>query len=238
MKIQVVSRSVEGFNSLEQFVSSDGGVLLLDKDIEWTSFDVVKKVRSMLQVKKVGHAGTLDPLATGLLILCSSKMTKSIDTYQQKEKEYTGVFTLGAVTESYDAATTIQFVSMPDNISDDMIRTNTQRYVGRISQIPPMYSAVKVGGKRLYTHARKGNVIERKPREVTITLFDIWKIENPDVYFTVICSKGTYVRTLVHDFGQDLSCGAYLKNLRRTRIGEYHVDHAWTIDSIKKAIEN
>lgn len=238
MKIQVVSRSVEGFNSLEQFVSSDGGVLLLDKYIEWTSFDVVKKVRSMLQVKKVGHAGTLDPLATGLLILCSNKMTKTIDTYQQEEKEYTGVFTLGAVTESYDTATNIQFVSMPDTVSDDMIRTNTQRYVGKISQIPPMYSAVKVGGKRLYTHARKGNVIERKPREVTVTSFDIWKIEKPDVYFTVICSKGTYVRTLVHDFGQDLRCGAYLKNLRRTRIGEYHVDDAWTIDSIKKAIEN
>ena len=225
---------VQGFNTIEQFITDDGGVLLVDKFVDWTSFDVVNKIRSMFHLRKVGHAGTLDPLATGLLILCSNKMTKSIHIYQEEEKEYTGTFVLGAVTASYDTATESQNIKSVQGISDEFIRMNAQKFIGTITQIPPMYSAAKVGGKKLYELARKGKEIERKPKEITISAFNIHWTELPEIDFLVTCSKGTYIRSLVHDLGQELGCGAYLKNLRRTRIGTYNLDEAWTIDSLKE----
>ncbi|MBN1446857.1 MAG: tRNA pseudouridine(55) synthase TruB [Bacteroidetes bacterium] len=222
---------------MEQFASVEGGVLLLDKPSSWTSFDVVKKVRATLRVRKVGHAGTLDPMATGLLVLCSGPMTKRIDTYQAQEKTYTGTLRLGAVTPSFDAETPPTDEKPYDGISTELLRNTTVQFTGEIRQIPPMYSAVKVDGKRLYALARKGKEIEREARIVRVQHFDIDRVNLPEVDFTVICSKGTYVRTLVHDMGQTLGCGAYLTALRRTAIGSLQVADAWTIDAIVQATE-
>ena len=226
----------QGFNTVEQFRSPVGGVLLVDKPQGWTSFDVVKKVRGTLRVKKVGHAGTLDPMATGLLILCSAGMTKKIEAFQALAKVYDGRFRLGAVTPSYDAETETREHRPLGDVDDSRVRTAALAFVGQIEQLPPMYSAVKVEGKRLYKLARKGEVVERSPRTVTIERFDIGEIALPDVDFSVRCSKGTYVRTLAHDLGQQLGCGAYLTALRRTAIGNFTVDEAWTIDDIVAAV--
>ncbi len=223
-----------GFNTIEQFRTPEGGVLLVDKPQKWTSFDVVKKVRGTLRVKKVGHAGTLDPLATGLLILCSGKMTKKIDAYQAQMKAYSGTMQLGAVTASYDADTPPESEKDISGISTDAILGEAASFVGEIEQLPPMYSAVKVEGQRLYKLARKGKEIERKLRTVTVHRFTIDDVTLPAVDFTVECSKGTYVRTLAHDLGQRLQCGAYLTALRRTAIGEHQVSDAWTIDQISE----
>ena len=222
----------QGFNTIEQFRSHTGGVLLLDKPQGWTSFDVVKKVRSAIRVKKVGHAGTLDPMATGLLILCSSHLTKKIDAFQALGKVYEGSFRLGAVTPSYDAETGIMDPRPIAGISENHIRDAAASYVGAIEQVPPMYSAVRVDGQRLYKLARKGEEVERPPRTVTIERFDIQSVSLPDVMFSVHCSKGTYVRTLAHDLGQKLGCGAYLTSLRRTFIGNFSVAEAWSIDLV------
>lgn len=227
-----MSNGEHNFNTLDQFITPEGGVLLVDKFPDWTSFDVVKKVRSLLQVKKVGHAGTLDPNATGLLILCSNSKTKDIDIYQAQEKEYSGVCVFGATTPSYDAATRITSTRSIDDLTPDRIYGAIKKFMGEIEQLPPMYSAVKINGQRLYNLARKGLDIERKPRTVTISSFTIHNIDIPEMHFTVTCSKGTYIRSLVHDLGQDLGCGAYLKSLRRTRIGQYGVEDAWTIEKI------
>ncbi|MCB2204233.1 tRNA pseudouridine(55) synthase TruB [bacterium] len=220
---------------MEQFCAPAGGVLLVDKPRGWTSFDVVKKVRGTLRVKKVGHAGTLDPMATGLLILCSGPMTRSIETFQALGKRYEGSMRLGAVTASYDAETPEEQHRPVGDIADDAIREATRKYIGDIQQLPPMYSAVKVDGKRLYSLARKGKEVERKPRPVHVSRFDITAVTLPDLAFSVDCSKGTYVRTLAHDLGQDLGCGAYLTALRRTAIGNFLADEAWTIDQIVDA---
>lgn len=222
----------EGFNTIEQFRAPEGGVLLVDKPQQWTSFDVVKKVRGALRVKKVGHAGTLDPMATGLLILCSGKMTKQIDSFQAQMKSYQGSMCLGAVTASYDADTPREEEKDTSTITETQIHEGAQHFVGDISQLPPMYSAVKVDGQRLYKLARKGEEVERRPRTVSVTRFSIDAVKLPQVDFTVECSKGTYVRSLAHDLGQDLGCGAYLTALRRTAIGSQNVSDAWTIDSI------
>jgi tRNA pseudouridine55 synthase len=224
--------SPQGLNTIDQFRAPSGGVLLVDKPRGWTSFDVVKKVRGTLRVKKVGHAGTLDPMATGLLILCSGPMTKSIDTFQALVKSYEGALRLGAITASYDAETPEEQLRPVKDIDDQRLRAAASAYVGEIEQLPPMYSAVKVDGRRLYALARKGKEVERKARVVTVERFEITAVELPDVRFRVVCSKGTYVRSLAHDLGQDLGCGAYLTELRRTAIGNFHASEAWEIDTI------
>jgi tRNA pseudouridine55 synthase len=208
-----------------------GELLLVDKPVGWTSFDVVGKLRNSFKPLKlkVGHAGTLDPLATGLLIICTGKMTKQIDTFQAEEKEYTGTMILGATTPSYDMETE------PDNqfdishITEEQIRTNCEQFTGDIQQYPPAHSAIKIDGERLYEKARRGEEVELRLRNVTISEFEITRIELPEIDFRVICSKGTYIRSLVHDFGKALNNGAYLSKLRRTRSGNYKVADAWEV---------
>ncbi len=210
----------------------EGRVLLVDKPLTWTSFDVVKKLRYALKVKKIGHAGTLDPLATGLLILCTGKMTKQIDSYQAMEKEYEGEIVLGKITPSYDLETEVQDFGDPSVITDDQIETALEKFRGTISQVPPQYSAIKIDGKRAYESARKGKKVKMEPRQVEIGLFELEKIDAERYKFRVVCSKGTYIRSLAHDFGQELGTGAYLASLRRTRIGSFHVKDAETIESL------
>lgn len=207
-----------------------GQVILIDKPFDWTSFDVVRKIRSVIKIKKVGHAGTLDPLATGLLIVCTGKFTKKINEYMGMEKEYTGTFTLGAVTPTYDLES--EPVEMKDisNITEDQIHEATSTFVGEIQQVPPIHSAIKQGGKPVYLIARKGIDVQLEPRTITIKSFTIEKIELPIVHFKVVCSTGTYIRSLANDYGQRLGCGAYLSGLRRTRIGEFLVSDANSID--------
>lgn len=211
-----------------------GKVWLIDKPLQWTSFDVVKKLRSHLKIKKVGHAGTLDPLATGLLILCSGKKTKEIEFYQGQEKEYTGVFRIGQTTPSYDLETSVSQAVDYASITEDDIISAADQLTGTIEQIPPIYSAVKIDGKRAYKSARAGEDVQLKSREVEIKLFHIEAMELPDIHFRIICSKGTYIRSIARDFGELLGVGAHLTALRRVRIGEYHVDMAKTLDDILK----
>ncbi len=205
---------------------SEGRVLLIDKPYRWTSFDVVKKVRKSSPHKKVGHAGTLDPLATGLLILCTGKMTKKISDFQDQEKEYTGIFEIGKTTPSVDLETAFDSESPYDHVSDEQILKTVTSFIGVIDQVPPVYSAVKVNGERLYEKARKGENPEIKSKQVHVREFEITLIQLPEVHFRIVCSKGTYIRSLVRDFGIQLGVGAYLKELRRMRIGNYHVDQA------------
>ena len=219
-----------------RFASPLGGMLLLDKDMEWTSFDVVKKVRSLLHVKKVGHAGTLDPQATGLLILCSNQQTKLLDHFQALEKEYVGSCIFGATTSSYDAATEIVTSQSTDDLNEDVLQNAIQNFTGEIEQIPPLYSAVKVKGERLYKLARKGVEVAREARKVRVNEFSILSIDLPVMSFRIRCSKGTYVRSLVHDLGQTVGCGAYLQELRRTKIGSYDVVNAVTINQMQTII--
>jgi tRNA pseudouridine55 synthase len=204
----------------------EGAVILIDKPLEWTSFDVVGKIRNTIRVKKVGHAGTLDPLATGLLILCTGKMTKRIDEYQAQEKEYEGELVLGKTTPSFDLETEVDQEFDISALTEEMIRGNVTGFVGTIQQIPPLYSAIKVNGVPLYKKARKGQEVEIKAREVTISEFEITEVQLPVVKFRVVCSKGTYIRSLVRDFGVALGNGAYMSALRRTRIGNFHVKDA------------
>ena len=214
-----------------------GQILLFDKPLEWTSFQLVNKVRWLIKKNcdikkiKVGHAGTLDPLATGLLILCTGKMTKRIEEYQGQEKEYTGTFTLGATTPSYDMETEVDDTYPTDHITEETIKEATTAFTGDIQQYPPVFSALKKEGKRLYEYARKGEEVEIAARNVHISNFEIIAISMPYVEFRVICSKGTYIRSLAHDFGKELNSGAYLSALRRTRIGDFDVKNALTVDS-------
>jgi tRNA pseudouridine55 synthase len=212
----------------------EGTVLLFDKPLEWTSFDLVKKVRNTIRIKKVGHAGTLDPLASGLLIICTGKMTKKIDEYQAQEKEYTGEMVLGKTTPSCDAETEVDQEFDISNLTEAQIYQTTQQFLGTISQKPPIYSAIKVDGVPLYKKARKGEEVEIKAREVVITEFEITDIQLPVVKFRVVCSKGTYIRSLVRDFGIALQNGAYMSALRRTRIGSFLVEDAMQIDDFVK----
>lgn len=202
-----------------------GGVILVDKPYTWTSFDVVNKLRRQIKAK-IGHAGTLDPLATGLLICCTGKFTKKITDFQKQPKEYTGVFQLGAVTPTYDLESEPEHQQPFEHITEEQIRKATEQFTGDIEQMPPIHSAIKKGGKRAYEYARAGQEIKLDPRPVQITEFEITAINLPEVHFRVGCSTGTYIRSLAHDFGQALGCGAYLKELRRTKIGEYHADNA------------
>lgn len=220
----------------------NGEVILINKPFKWTSFDVVNKLRIILSKfpspfgegsgvrLKVGHAGTLDPLATGLLIICTGKLTKQIDKYQAKEKEYTGSFYLGATTPSFDLETKQDFVFPVSHITDDLIVAASKKFVGTILQSPPAHSAIKKNGVRSYKNARKGIETGILSREVFIKEFEITKIEMPLVYFRVVCGKGTYIRALANDFGKALNSGAYLHSLCRTRIGEFTLDNALSVE--------
>ena len=213
----------------------EGQVLLIDKPLGWTSFQVVNKVRWLIRKKfdlkkiKVGHAGTLDPLASGLLIICTGKFTKKIDTYQAQEKEYTGTITLGATTPSYDLETDFDRTFDLSGIISEKIKEATSEFLGEIQQQPPVFSALKKDGKRLYEFARAGEDVVIPKRIVNISAFEILNIELPHIDFRVICSKGTYIRSLAHDFGKALNNGGYLSALRRTRIGEFNVDNSISI---------
>lgn len=209
-------------------------VLLIKKPLRWTSFDVVHKLRYKLGIKKIGHAGTLDPLATGLLIICTGKMTKQIDQYQGMEKEYIGKFIIGQTTPSYDLETEVSPPVDFSHLSESDIRKATLQLVGTIHQVPPLHSAIKVNGQRAYSLARKGKEAELRPREVIVREFEITKISPPEVSFRIVCSKGTYIRSLARDFGQALGVGAYLSELCRTRIGNFKLEDALTIDEVER----
>lgn len=212
----------------------DGEVLLIDKPLHWTSFQVVNKlrweIRRAFHIKKikVGHAGTLDPLATGLLVICTGKMTKQIDTFQGQIKEYTGTFVLGGTTASYDLETDIDQTHATDHITEDLIHKATSQFIGNIQQFPPVFSALKKDGKRLYEFARAGEAVDIPARTVNISEFEITNIDGLNVDFRVVCSKGTYIRSLANDFGKALNSGAHLSVLRRTSIGGFKVDDALT----------
>ncbi len=214
-----------------EFNFAEGEMLLIDKPYKWTSFDVVGKIRNAFKpVKlKVGHAGTLDPLATGLLIICTGKLTKKIDEFQAQEKEYTGTMNIGASTPSYDMETEVDETFDISHLTEQQIRENTTQFIGDLDQYPPAHSAIKVDGERLYMKARRGENVELKTRKVSIRVFEITRIELPEVDFRVVCSKGTYIRSLVYDFGRSLNNGAYLSSLRRTKSGDYDVSNAFGV---------
>ena len=215
----------------KDFNFSEGELLLINKPYNWTSFDVVGKIRNAFKPLKlkVGHAGTLDPLATGLLIICTGKLTKQIDTFQAEEKEYTGTMALGATTPSYDLETTVDQTFTLEGITEEDIRKNCQQFLGETDQFPPAHSAIKINGERLYEKARRGEEVERRSRKVTISEFEITRIELPEVDFRVVCSKGTYIRSLVHDFGATLQNGAFLSKLTRTRSGNFNLKDAYEV---------
>ncbi|MCP9752489.1 tRNA pseudouridine(55) synthase TruB [Ferruginibacter sp. HRS2-29] len=200
-----------------------GRVLLIDKPLHWTSFDVVRKIRNSIRIKKVGHAGTLDPLATGLLIVCTGKFTKKINEYMAQEKEYTGTITLGAVTPTYDLESTPQDEKDFSAITAKQVGEAAQKFIGDIEQFPPIYSAIKKDGVALYELARRGVEVELKARPITIKEFEITSVNMPVVAFRVVCTTGTYIRSLANDLGAELGCGGYLSALRRTRIGDFKV---------------
>lgn len=221
---------------IDNNIYQEGKVLLIDKPLHWTSFDVIRKIRHLIRIKKVGHAGTLDPLATGLLIVCTGKYTKRINEYMAKEKEYIGRFTLGATTPTYDLESDPIPTGSYNNIDIEKLKETTKAFTGSIMQIPPAHSAIKQNGKRVYELARRGEKVELKPRPVNIISFLISLYEPPVVYFKVICSTGTYIRSLAHDFGQALGCGAHLSSLRRTRIGSFSVDEAITPQAFESSM--
>ena len=215
---------------LEDF--KEGKVFLIDKPLTWTSFNAVSKIKWLIKKKysvkkiKVGHAGTLDPLATGLLIICTGKFTKIIDEYQAQKKEYTGTFVLGATTPSYDMETEVNEKFAIDHITEELVRKTAETFIGDQDQLPPIFSALKKGGKRLYEMARAGEEVKVDPRRISIEEFEITRIQLPEVDFRVVVSKGTYIRSLAFDFGKRLNSGGYLSALRRTKIGEFDVDNA------------
>jgi tRNA pseudouridine55 synthase len=208
----------------------EGKVLLINKPLHWTSFDAVRKIRNIIRIKKVGHAGTLDPLATGLLIICTGKFTKKINEYQAKEKEYTGSFTLGAVTPTYDLESEPQDFKNFDFVTQELLDETAVKFLGEIDQVPPIHSAIKQKGKPVYLAARKGHEVKLEPRKINIKEFEITKMELSVVFFKVVCTTGTYIRSLANDFGAALGCGAYLSSLCRTRIGEFTLEQSVTIE--------
>jgi len=222
----------------------NGQVLLIDKPLEWTSFQVVNKLRWHIKQRfklkkiKVGHAGTLDPLATGLLIICTGKQTKEIHTYQGQKKEYTGTFSIGATTPSYDLETEVNETFSTNHITEALLKETTKQFLGEIWQKPPIFSAIKKDGKRLYELARKGETTEIKARAVTVSEFEITNINLPKVDFRVVCSKGTYIRSLAYDFGKALHSGAHLSALRRTKIGDFSVEKSASIESFIESLKD
>ena len=215
----------------------EGKVLLLDKPIGWTSFNMVQKVRYLTRVTKVGHAGTLDPLATGLLIICTGKFTKQINTYMGMTKEYTGSMVIGATTPTYDLESEPENFKNIDHINSAQIHEATKPFVGDILQMPPQHSAIKKDGKRLYESARQGIEVKVDPRPITISVFEITSIELPTIHFRVVCSTGTYIRSLVKDFGDALGVGAYMSALRRTQIGDFKVGDAMQWEDLQITID-
>lgn len=213
-----------------------GQVLLLNKPLRWTSFDVIGRARKITGIRKIGHAGTLDPLATGLLIVCTGKFTKRINDFMGQEKEYTGTFTLGATTPTYDLESEPEQFKPYAHITEEMLHSATQPFTGTIQQVPPAHSAIKQGGKRVYEMARRGEDVKIEPRTVTIHAFEITAIELPVVHFRVVCSTGTYIRSLAFDYGNQLGCGAYLSSLCRTRIGDSRLSDALTIEEFANKV--
>jgi tRNA pseudouridine55 synthase len=217
-------------------IYEQGQVLLINKPLHWTSFDAVKKIRNLARVKKVGHAGTLDPLATGLLIICTGKCTRRINEFMASEKEYTGTFTLGATTPSYDLETEPGNFKTIESIRPELIHQATALFSGNITQIPPAFSAIKKAGKRAYEMARQGLEVKMEPRNILISEFQITEIHLPIVGFRVVCSTGTYIRSLAMDFGERLGCGAYLSSLCRTRIGIHTLEQSMTMEEVEREI--
>ncbi len=215
----------------------EGQVLLIDKPYDWTSFDVVRKVRNLIKIKKVGHAGTLDPLATGLLIVCTGKFTKRINEYMLREKEYKGTIVLGATTPTYDLESHPEGHVDTSHLTEEMLRTATAPFIGEILQVPPIHSAIKINGKRVYELARKGEDVEIKPRPIVIREFELTRISLPEVDFKIVCSTGTYIRSIANDFGKEVGVGGYLSALYRTRIGEFHLRDAMTMDQVATYVE-
>ena len=231
--------------SLQQFVNisaekknefEEGKVILIDKPIHWTSFDVVRKIRGSIRIKKVGHAGTLDPLATGLLIVCTGKFTKQINTFMAAEKEYTGTFTLGHITPTYDLESTPEQPKDISFVTEEIIQKTTLQFIGEIEQFPPIYSAIKKDGMALYELARRGVDVELKARKITIHKFEVTKIELPILYFKIVCSTGTYIRSVANDFGAAVGCGGFLSSLRRTKIGDSTVEDAIGMEAFIESI--
>ena len=214
----------------------EGKVLLFDKPLQWTSFDLVRKVRNLIRIKKVGHAGTLDPLATGLLIVCTGKFTKKINEYMGMEKEYVGTFTLGSTTPSYDLETEPTDFKDTAHLTEEVIIEATKQFTGDIMQMPPQHSAIKKDGKPLYLSARQGIEVKVDARPVSIKEFVITKIEMPIVHFKVVCSTGTYIRSLANDFGAALGVGGYMSSLCRTRIGIFKNEDALTIEQFEQEV--
>ena len=215
-------------------IFEQGQLLLINKPLRWTSFDAVNKIRNIIRVRKVGHAGTLDPLATGLLIICTGKFTKKINEYMAQEKEYTGTFTLGAITPTYDLESEPGNFLPFEHINEGDITSAAKKFTGEIMQIPPAHSAIKVDGKRVYELARQGKEVKLEPRKITIKEFEITKIKLPIVHFKVVCTTGTYIRSLACDFGLALGCGAYLSSLCRTRIGNFLLQDAMTMKEFEE----
>jgi len=215
----------------------EGRVLLIDKPLDWTSFDVVRKIRNTIKIKKVGHAGTLDPLATGLLIVCTGKFTRKINEYMAQEKEYTGTITLGAVTPTYDLESEPEDAKPTDGITQEEIEKTTKSFIGEILQMPPAHSAIKQKGKPVYLLARKGIDVVLEPRKITIKEFEITHVEMPVVSFKVVCTTGTYIRSLANDFGKELRCGGYLSKLRRTRIGDFKAEDAMSVEEFVDSVK-
>ena len=216
----------------KQLNLDEGEMFLVRKPEGWTSFDVVARMRSIFHIEKIGHAGSLDPRATGLMIVCTGKMTKQIDQFVGLEKEYIATIRLGGCTESYDLETPVVEERTVEGITGDSVVSVLRQFIGHQVQLPPMWSAAKFGGKRLYKYARKGCTVDRKPREIFIRSIEPINVRIPDVTFRVVCSKGTYIRTLADEIGQRLGCGAYLTALERTRIGGYRIEDALSMDEL------
>ena len=219
------------------FNFEEGELLLIDKPLKWTSLDVVKKIRNTIRIKKVGHAGTLDPLATGLLIVCTGKMTKKINDFQEMPKEYTGTFVIGQTTPSHDLETEVSTKKNIQHITEKDINEIVKMFQGPVLQVPPAHSAIKKDGQRVYIKARAGEQVELSPREVVIHKLEVTQFTPPHIHFRLACSKGFYVRSLARDFGEALGVGAYLSELRRTRIGDHSVDNAMNIEDFVKSLE-
>jgi tRNA pseudouridine55 synthase len=230
----MVTKQTDDFASLD-FLA--GETLLIDKPPQWTSFKVVHTIRKAINVKRVGHTGTLDPLATGLLIILTGKNTKQMKNFEGLSKTYSGTFLLGKSSTSMDTETVLVNRDLPKKLSDELVIKIRDTFLGNIEQIPPMYSALKVDGKKLYDLARKGKEVERKARKVNISRFEITRIDIPEVHFDITCSKGTYIRVIANDFGEKLGCGAVLSRLRRTEIGDYDVNDALRVEEFVQKIK-
>jgi tRNA pseudouridine55 synthase len=225
-------------NNFSNLDFHNGELILIDKPSDWTSFDVVHKIRNTLKVKKVGHAGTLDPKATGLLIVGTGKRTKELNGFQNLNKTYSGTFLIGKTSASMDMETECTDHPMPENINEKLIYSIRDEFLGKTEQMTPMYSAAKVNGKKLYNLARKGENVERQPRKIFIERFEIDSISLKEICFEITCSKGTYIRVIANDFGEKLGCGAVLSNLRRTKIGEFDVKDAFQINDLLEKISS